>query len=208
LEADLFGAAQPPCDEGIIRATVRRMVTPDRSVAAARGKSLTLVATILGSSMAFIDGSVVNVALPAIQQRLNADAAGAQWVANAYLLMLGALVLVGGGMADRFGRRRLFVIGVAVFALASIGCGLAPSMTTLIAARAFQGIGGALLLPASLALLGTTFSEQERGRAVGLWAGCGALMAAAGPVFGGWLVDTVSWRAIFFINVPLALAAR
>ncbi|HTI87384.1 MAG TPA: DHA2 family efflux MFS transporter permease subunit [Alphaproteobacteria bacterium] len=172
-----------------------------------RGKTLTLAATILGSGMAFVDGSVVNVALPAIQQRLHADAAGAQWVANAYLLMLGALVLVGGGMADRFGRRRVFIAGIVVFTLASIACGLAVSMTTLIAARAAQGIGAALLTPASLALLGATFNERERGRAVGLWAGCGALMAAAGPVLGGWLVDAVSWRAIFFINVPFAIVA-
>jgi EmrB/QacA subfamily drug resistance transporter len=197
----MFGAARPPCDEGIIRATV------GRTELLVRGKTLILAATILGSGMAFVDGSVVNVALPAIQQRLQADAAEAQWVANAYLLMLGALVLVGGGMADLFGRRRVFIAGIIVFALASIACGLASSMTALIAARAAQGIGAALLTPASLALLGATFDARERGRAVGMWAGCGALMAATGPVFGGWLVDAVSWRAIFFINVPFALAA-
>ena len=153
----MIGAARPPCDDGIIRATAAPVATP------ARSKRLILAATILGSSMAFIDGSATNVALPSIQQRLEAGTAAAQWIVNAYLLMLGALVLVGGGMADRFGRRRIFTLGVVVFALASIACGLAPLMPVLIGARAVQGIGAALLTPASLALLGATFDERERG---------------------------------------------
>ena len=203
----MIGAARPPCDDGIIRATALARATPETRVLPAVRKRLVLAATILGSSMAFVDGSVVNVALPAIQGHLGAGTAEAQWVVNAYLLMLGALVLVGGGMADRYGRRRVFVIGVALFAAASIGCGLAPAMPALVAARAVQGVGAALLTPASLALIGATFDEHERSRAIGVWAGFGALTAAAGPVLGGWLVDAVSWRAIFFINLPLAVAA-
>jgi EmrB/QacA subfamily drug resistance transporter len=166
-----------------------------------------LAATIVGSSMAFIDTSVVNVALPAIQADLAAPVSEAQWVANAYMLMLGALLLVGGAAGDRFGRRRMFVIGTVVFAAASVACAWAPTAAALIAARAVQGVGGALLVPGSLAIISATFPESERGRAIGTWAGASALTTALGPVIGGWLVDTWSWRIIFLINVPIAVIA-
>jgi EmrB/QacA subfamily drug resistance transporter len=170
-------------------------------------RRLVIAATVLGSSLAFIDGSAVNVALPALQKGLGADAGAIEWVVNAYLLTLGALVLIGGSAGDRFGRRLVFIIGVAVFALASLACAVAPSVELLIAARAVQGVGAALLTPASLAILGASFAKQDRGSAIGAWAGFGALFSAAGPVLGGWLTDAVSWRAIFLINLPLAAGA-
>jgi EmrB/QacA subfamily drug resistance transporter len=165
-----------------------------------------LAATVLGSSMAFIDGSVVNVALPALQRDLNAGAGAVQWVVNAYMLLLGACVLIGGAAGDRYGRRRVFVLGTVVFTAASTACALAPNAAVLVAARAVQGLGAAMLTPASLAVLNAAFPRNERGRAVGAWAGFGALTTAAGPVLGGWLVDALSWRAIFFINLPIAAA--
>jgi EmrB/QacA subfamily drug resistance transporter len=191
---------RPPCDEGIARA----MRAPEASSSARRA---VLIATVLGSSLAFIDGAVVNIALPALQAAFGASAAVVQWVVNAYLLLLGALVLLGGAAADRYGRRRVFVLGIALFALASLACALAPTAAMLIAARAVQGFAAALMTPASLALLGTCFDEQERARAFGIWAGAGALTTAFGPVLGGWLVDTVGWRAIFLINLPIAAVA-
>jgi EmrB/QacA subfamily drug resistance transporter len=156
--------------------------------------------------MAFIDGTVVNVALPFLQTNLNATAIGIQWVVEAYSLFLSALLLVGGSLGDRYGRRWIFNIGVVVFALASAGCGLASNIEQLIIARAVQGIGGALLVPGSLALISSSFGPDKRGRAIGTWSGFSAMTTAIGPVLGGWLVEHVSWRAAFFLNLPLALA--
>jgi EmrB/QacA subfamily drug resistance transporter len=164
-----------------------------------------LAATILGSSMALIDGSVVNIALPAIQADLGASLEGAQWVINAYMLMLAALILVGGAAGDRFGRRRIFALGVALFTAASIACGAAPGIAALVGSRAVQGVGGALLVPASLAIISAAFPAEERDRAIGTWAGASALATALGPVLGGWMVDALTWRAVFLINVPVAL---
>src|SRR5258708_29498832 len=195
----MVGFIRPPCDAGIIRATPAFPAALSR-----RRKQLTLAATILGSSLAFIDGSVVNSAPPAMQQALHVDAASTQWIVNAYLLLLGALVLVGGSAADLYGRRRIFLVGIAVFTLASIACGLSPNITVLIFSRAAQGFGAALLTPASLAMLGAAFDQHERGHAIGIWAGAGALPAAAGPVLGGWLVDQAAWPPIFLLHVPLA----
>jgi EmrB/QacA subfamily drug resistance transporter len=165
-----------------------------------------LAATILASSMAFIDGTVVNVALPFLQTNLNATAIGIQWVVEAYSLFLSALLLVGGSLGDRYGRRRIFNLGVVIFAVASALCGMASNIEELIAARAVQGIGGALLVPGSLALISSSFNEKERGKAIGTWSGFSAMTTAIGPVLGGWLVEHWSWRAAFFLNLPLAVA--
>ncbi|HEY2177047.1 MAG TPA: MFS transporter [Caulobacteraceae bacterium] len=168
--------------------------------------NLVLTTTILASSLAMIDGSVVNVALPAIGAGLGGGAADLQWVINAYLLPLSALLLFGGALGDRLGRRTALVLGVAAFGLASIGCAVAPSLPVLLASRAGQGIGAALLLPSSLAILGASFSGEAKGRAVGAWAAAGAVAGAIGPVLGGWLIDTAGWRTIFLINLPLVAA--
>jgi EmrB/QacA subfamily drug resistance transporter len=166
-----------------------------------------LAAAIAASSLAFIDATVVNVALPAIQVSLAAPVSEAQWVVNAYTLTLSALILVGGAAGDRFGRRRVCLHGISIFTAASVGCGLAPDAVALIGARGIQGIGGALLVPSSLALISAAFPAAERGRAIGTWAAASALIGALGPVLGGWVVDTWSWRAIFFINLPVGILA-
>ena len=167
----------------------------------------TLVTCVLASSLSFVEGSVLSVALPAIRTSYGAGAEQVQWVVNAYLLPLSALLLLGGALGDQFGRRRLLVIGTGIFGVTSLLCALAPSLPILLAARAAQGIGAALLLPNSLALLNAAFQGERRGRAVGIWAASGAAMAAVAPLLGGWLVGTVGWPAIFYINLPLALGA-
>ncbi|MEE1926967.1 MFS transporter [Streptomyces sp. TRM 70351] len=169
-----------------------------------RGKWV-LFTTVLGSGMALLDGTVVNVALPHIGEDLGAGLAGLQWTVNAYLLTLAGLILLGGALGDRYGRRRVFTAGVVWFALASVLCGLAPDAGVLVAARALQGVGGALLTPGSLALLQSTFHPDDRARAVGAWSGLGGVAAAVGPFVGGWLVDGPGWRWVFLINAPLAL---
>ena len=188
-----------PCDEGVV------LARPAAAPCADEAQAWILAATILGSSMAFIDGTVVNVALPALQRSFQATVLDVQWVVESYALFLAALLLVGGSMGDRFGRRRVFCWGVASFALASVGCGLAESVGQLIIARAVQGVSGALLLPGSLAIISASFEEDRRGRAIGTWSAFTAITAGIGPLLGGWLIEHLSWRAVFFINVPLAL---
>lgn len=166
---------------------------------------LALSASILGSGMAFLDSTAVQVALPAIESELGAGFAGLQWILGAYLLALSACVLPGGALGDRFGRKRVFLVGLGAFALASAACALAPSLALLVLARALQGLGAALLVPASLALLQGGFASEERGRAIGLWSGCSGLATVVGPLLGGWLVDAGSWRLVFWVNPALAL---
>jgi EmrB/QacA subfamily drug resistance transporter len=166
-----------------------------------------LTTAILASGLAFIDGSVVNVSLPALAAALHADASELQWVINAYLLPLSALLLLGGSAGDRYGHARLLIIGLLIFGGASVVCALAPSLNWLLAARGMQGAGAAVLMPNSLALLGAHFSGEARGRAIGIWASAGAMMGAVGPVIGGWLIDAAGWRWIFLINLPIATTA-
>jgi EmrB/QacA subfamily drug resistance transporter len=163
-----------------------------------------LIATILASSMAFIDGTVVNVALPALQTALHASVTDIQWVVESYALLLASLLLLGGSLGDVYGRRRVFLFGVLLFAIGSSWCGLAASITSLIVARGLQGIGAAFLIPGSLAIISASYTEDKRGRAIGTWSGFTAMTAAIGPVLGGWLVEHGSWRWVFFINLPIA----
>src|ERR1700752_2412061 len=188
-----------PCDEAAFRATwVTRSCT-------AAAKPWVLLVAILASSISFIDESVVNVALPAIETDLGASIVIIQWLVNAYTLTLSAFLLLGGAAGDHFGRRRILVAGVAIFAAASVWCGLSPNIVQLILARAFQGAGAALLIPCSLAIIGATFDDSERGKAIGTWAGFSAVAAAIGPLLGGWIVYHVTWRWIFLINPLLAI---
>ncbi|MFJ3622371.1 MFS transporter [Streptomyces iakyrus] len=177
---------------------------PDVRLASPQGKWV-LLTTVLGSSMAMLDSTVVNVALPRIGRDLDANLSALQWTVNAYMVTLAGLILLGGALGDRFGRRKVFVVGVVWFAVASLLCGIAPNAGVLIAARALQGVGGALLTPGSLALIQASFHPDDRGRAVGLWSGFGGIGAAVGPFVGGWLVDGPGWRWVFLLNVPVAL---
>lgn len=188
-----------PCDE----ASVLHPGAPEAPCSAVQ-KRWVLAASILGSSLAFIDGTVVNVALPAIQRDLRATAYQAQWVVESYALLLAALLLVGGALGDRLGRRRVFLLGVGIFAAASLACASSQTVSQLIAMRALQGLGGALLVPGSLALISASFAEDERGRAFGTWAAFSGVTSAVGPLLGGYLVDHLSWAWAFAVNVPLA----
>ena len=184
--------------------TTKRASSGGTAGSAAAGTWI-LAATILGSSLSFIDGTAVNVALPALQRDLHGTGAEAQWVVESYALLLAALILTGGALGDRLGRRRVYAAGIVLFTLASVGCGLAPTIGLLIAARAVQGIGGALLVPGSLAIISAAFDDDRRGAAIGTWSSVTTITSVAGPVLGGWLVQNASWRWVFFINVPLAL---
>src|SRR6266849_3267444 len=189
-----------PCDEAVVRSG--RAGSPCKPGAG----PWILAATILGSSLAFIDSTVVNVALPALQASLHATIVDVQWVVESYGLFLGALILVGGSFGDMFGRRLMFVLGVAIFAVASAACGIASNIHQLIIARSIQGVGAACLVPGSLAIISASFDEKTRGQAIGTWSGFTAITTSVGPVVGGWLVQHASWRWIFFINLPLAAA--
>ena len=191
---------RPPCDEAVIQSASVRVPCEEQA------RLWILAATILGSSIAFIDSTVVNVALPALQAGFHATVVDVQWVVESYGLFLGALILVGGSLGDLFGRRLMFVVGVVIFALASASCGAASNINQLIVARSVQGVGAALLVPGSLAIISASFDEKSRGQAIGTWSGFTAITAAIGPVLGGWLVEHASWRWAFFINVPLAVA--
>src|SRR5499425_3527939 len=187
-----------PCDEAVIRAGALGAPCMERS------RPWVLAATILGSSMAFIDSTAVNVALPALQSSLHATVVDVQWVIESYGLFLSALILMGGALGDSLGRRAMFLLGVAAFAVASAGCGLSSSIKGLLAWRSIQGIAAAFLVPGSLAIISSSFDPEYRGKAIGTWAGFTTITTAVGPVLGGWLIEHASWHWIFFINIPVA----
>src|SRR6266540_3876259 len=166
-----------------------------------------LLVAVLGSGLAMLDATVVNIALPSIGRDLDAGLAGLQWTVNGYTLALASLILLGGSLGDRLGRRRIFVVGVVWFALASLCCAFAPTIGVLIAARALQRVGGALLTPGSLAIIASSFHPEDQARAVGAWSGLGGVAGAVGPFLGGWLIDALTWRWIFLINLPVAVVA-
>src|SRR5215210_1284908 len=196
-----MAAVVQPCDEGVIRCT--RGAAPCRP----SSRPWVIAAASLGSGMAFLDSTVMNVALPAVQMNLEISAREVQWVFGAFAVVLAAFLLLGGTLGDHYGRRRIFVLGASIFALASVWCALAPGAGQLIAARAVQGAGGALLVPASLAIVGASFEGRQRSKAIGLWGALSGTAMAVGPVLGGWLVEDVSWRAAFLITPALALVA-
>ena len=179
--------------------------SPGLRLSSARGRWV-VTTTVLGSGMAALDATVVGIALPAIGRDFHASVSSLQWVVDAYTLTLAGLLLLGGTLGDSYGRRKMFVVGTVWFAIASLLCGLAPNVAVLIAARALQGVGGALLTPGSLAILQASFAEDDRGAAIGAWSGLGGVATAFGPFVGGWLISAVSWRLVFFINLPLAVA--
>jgi EmrB/QacA subfamily drug resistance transporter len=189
-----------PCDESLV------LSSGSVSPCVKAKQSWILAATILGSSMAFVDSTVVNVAVPALEKSFNASLIDVQWVVESYGILLSALILAGGALGDSFGRRRIFLIGVGVFAIASTACALASNIHQLIAARCVQGVGAALLVPGSLAIISASFDEDSRGRAIAIWSGFTAITSAFGPVLGGWLIQYVSWRWAFFLNLPPAVA--
>jgi EmrB/QacA subfamily drug resistance transporter len=195
----MMSLVRPPSDVGVLSSA------PDTPGCASHAKRWVIIATVLGSSIAFLEASVINVALPALQDAFAASVSEMQWVASAYTLCLAALTLTGGAAGDRFGRHRLFIWGIAVLAVASLLCGMATTATQLIVGRAVQGLGAAMLVPNSLALLSGSFPKAERGRVIGIWSACTALTGAAGPILGGWVVDQLSWRAAFLAVVPLAV---
>src|SRR6266700_4039341 len=187
-----------PCDEAAIRSGNKGAPCGEKA------RTWILGATILASSMAFIDGTVVNVAIPALQTTFRASIVDVQWVVESYALLLSALILVGGVLGDRYGRRLVFLTGVTVFAATSAACGFSGSIRQLVIARSIQGIGAALLVPGSLAIISASFDESSRGKAIGTWSGFTAITTALGPVLGGWLIERASWHCVFFINLPLA----
>ncbi|HEX4643802.1 MAG TPA: DHA2 family efflux MFS transporter permease subunit, partial [Candidatus Acidoferrales bacterium] len=189
-----------PCDDAAVLSATGGIPCADQA-----GRWI-LAATILGSSMAFIDSTVVNVALPALQTELHTTVVGVQWVVESYGLFLGALLLIGGSLGDLFGRRFMFLAGVVIFAIASMACGLAANIQSLVIARCVQGLGAAFLVPGSLSIIGASFDEKTRGRAIGTWSGFTSITMATGPVLGGWLIQHASWRWAFFINLPIAIA--
>ena len=196
----MLNATKAPCDELQIQSAPTAVAPCTKNA-----EPWILAATILGSSVVFIDGSVVSVALPVLQSELRATVTDVQWVFEAYLLVLASLLLVGGSLGDRLGRRRIFVLGTVLFGVASVACGLSPDIRALVAARALQGIGAAMLIPGSLAIISASFSDDRRGWAIGAWSSFTAIAMAIGPPLGGWLIEHASWRTVFFINVPLAL---
>jgi EmrB/QacA subfamily drug resistance transporter len=195
----VLGRQAKPCDQGVIAAARPTEDCVDRS------KPFVLAVTIAASAMAFIDASMIDIVLPVIGREFAAAVGDLQWVVNTYVLVNAALALIGGAAGDRFGRRRIFTAGIVVFAAGSVGCGMAPGVAALVIARAVQGVGCALMVPTSLAIVGATFPEAERGKAIGTWAGVTAIAGVIAPTFGGWLADAISWRAIFFVNIPIAL---